>query len=54
MRERDKLNESVTANIAASCVTVYLLCIEKGERGDSNSRMAVPQTAALTPWLRSP
>ena len=26
----------------------------KGERGDSNPRVAEPQSAALTPWLRSP
>lgn len=27
---------------------------EEGERWDSNPRMVVPQTTALTPWLRSP
>ena len=26
----------------------------QGERWDLNPRMAVPQTAALTTWLRSP
>ena len=27
---------------------------KKGERWDSNPRMAEPQSAALTTWLRSP
>lgn len=28
--------------------------VEKGERWDSNPRMAEPQSTALTTWLRSP
>ncbi len=33
---------------------MFILELKKGERWDLNPRMAVPQTAALTTWLRSP